>query len=89
MTQETSIAGEGNPRAVVAPQGSGFAAEERNGPVLRDAEGGESHAPAFLQARAEPRADTATEEKPARARRARRPRTFEAGDAPAEGGEEA
>src|SRR5436190_1127455 len=78
-----------DPMPVVEPQGSGFTAEERNGPVLRDSDGGESQMPAFLQARPEPRPEAAGDEKPARARRPRRPRTFEAGDAPTEGGEEA
>jgi hypothetical protein len=78
-----------DPMPVVEPQGSGFTAEERNGPVLRDSDGGESQMPAFLQARPEPRPEAAADEKPARARRPRRPRTFEAGDAPTEGGEEA
>ena len=60
--------------------------------MLRDAEGGASHAPAFLQAAAPrpvPAADTG-EEKP-KARRRRAPRTFEGGEgapAPAESSED-
>ncbi|HEY8617010.1 DUF4167 domain-containing protein [Phenylobacterium sp.] len=72
-----------DPLAVVEPQAAApFAADERPAPVLRDAEGGESHAPAFLQARAEPRPDASGEgETPARKpRRRRAPRSFEAGD---------
>lgn len=62
------------------------AAEDKGSPVLRDEDGGESHAPAFLKAprtRA-PKADVAPEAdggedaaKPARRRRA--PRSFEGG----------
>jgi hypothetical protein len=61
--------------------------EERPAQMLRDADGGESHAPAFLQAPATPRpeapaaAAAAEEEAPARRpRRRRAPRTFEGGD---------
>jgi hypothetical protein len=55
-----------------------MAQAEPDGPVLRDAEGGESQAPAFLQAAA-PRADG--DEAPAkRPRRRRAPRSFEAGE---------
>ncbi len=56
---------------------------EPQGDVLRSEDGGVSHAPAFLQARAEPRAE-ATEEPAGEARRPRRrraPKSFEAGDA--------
>jgi hypothetical protein len=81
---------ERDPMPVIEPQGDVRAdspraeAREERGAVLRDAEGGESHAPAFLQARAEPRPEAAEgEERPARRRR--RPRSFEAGEAP--GGE--
>jgi hypothetical protein len=76
-----------DPLAVVEPQGQGFAQEER-APVLRDAEGGESQMPAFLQARAEPRPEAGDEEAPAPRRRRRRPRSVEAGET-ADGGEEA
>jgi hypothetical protein len=51
--------------------------------VLRDADGGESHAPAFLQAPAAPRAEAGGEEEPARRpRRRRAPRSFEGGEGP-------
>ena len=54
-------------------------AEQRPSPVLRDSEGGESHAPAFLQTSTAPRPDTGDEEAPARKpRRRRAPRSFEA-----------
>jgi hypothetical protein len=60
------------------------AAEERASQMLRDAEGGESHAPAFLQAPAAPRAEAAEDEGVARRpRRRRAPRSFEGGEAPA------
>jgi hypothetical protein len=73
---------ERDPLAVIEPQGE--TPREERGPVLRDADGGESQAPAFLQARAEPRPEASDgEERPARRRR--RPRTFESGEAP--GGE--
>lgn len=77
---------ERDPLTVIEPQGDSPRVEtrEERGAVLRDAEGGESHAPAFLQARPEPRPEAAEgEERPARRRR--RPRSFEAGEAP--GGE--
>jgi hypothetical protein len=63
-----------DPLAVVQPQGDPAPVER--GPMLRDAEGGASHAPAFLQARPTPAAD-ADAPKP---RRRRAPRTFEAGE---------
>ncbi len=64
-------------------------AEEKSSPVLRDDDGGESHAPAFLKAprtrapKAEPAPAPAAEAgedatKPARRRRA--PRSFEGGE---------
>jgi hypothetical protein len=61
--------------------------EERPSQVLRDAEGGESHAPAFLQApAAAPRSEEGEDEAPARRpRRRRAPRSFEAGEGPGEG----
>ncbi len=60
-----------------------------SGPMLRDAEGGASHAPAFLQARPPVPSVETGEEKPARPKRRRAPRSFE-GDAavPVEGGDE-
>lgn len=80
-----------DPLAVVEPQGgAGFGESELRSPeprghVLRDAEGGESHAPAFLQASAAPRPEASSDEKPARPARRRRPRSFEAGEGPAGG----
>lgn len=76
-----------DPLAVVEPQGgAGFGEGEPRGPVLRDAEGGESHAPAFLQASAAPRPEASSDDEAARpARRRRRPRSFEAGEGPAGG----
>lgn len=74
---------ERDPLAVVEPQQTPLVAEERPAsPVLRDADGGESHAPAFLQARAEPRPEAAADEDaPARRpRRRRAPRSFEGGE---------
>ena len=66
-------------RAAAAPE----VASPRRGaprhasPVLRDAEGGESHAPAFLQNRAAEPVAEETERKP---RRRRAPRSFEGGE---------
>lgn len=70
--------------AAQAPQPAAVA-EERPSPVLRDAEGGESHAPAFLQApaAAAPRPEGGEEEAPAkRPRRRRAPRSFEGDGSP-------
>ncbi|MCR5878971.1 DUF4167 domain-containing protein [Phenylobacterium sp. J367] len=89
-----------DPLAVVEPQAQAPLAQaplgedrpaERPAAVLRDAEGGESHAPAFLQARAEPKPEAAADEEGARKpRRRRAPRTFEAGEgAPTNESEEA
>ena len=51
------------------------------GPVLRDSEGGSSDLPDFLRpTRAPAPAAEATEEKPARPRRRRAPRSFDAGE---------
>ena len=62
-----------------APRAPAPVVEERPARVLRDADGRESHAPAFLQAPAAPRAEDG--EEPARKpRRRRAPRTFEGGD---------
>jgi hypothetical protein len=77
---------ERDPLAVVEPQVQPpLAAEERvperASAMLRDAEGGESHAPAFLQQPTAARPEAADEEVPARRpRRRRAPRSFE-GDA--------
>ncbi|MBA4794017.1 DUF4167 domain-containing protein [Phenylobacterium sp.] len=67
-----------DPMAVVEPQASPLGGEGgQDGPMLRDAEGGASEAPAFLQAR--PERDTG--EEPARKpRRRRAPRSFEGGE---------
>ena len=73
--------------AVVEPKASPLVpSEERASPVLRDEDGGESHAPAFLKAPRTPRAPKAEvapaaegEEKP-KARRRRAPRSFEGGE---------
>jgi len=76
-----------DPLAVIEPQASPLtgAAEAPGSPVLRSHDGDMSHAPAFLQARPESRADAGAEEGEAkpRARRRRAPRSFEPG-----GGEE-
>jgi hypothetical protein len=74
---------ERDPMPVVEPQPTPIAAavEERPSPMLRDAEGGESHAPAFLQAPpAAPRAEGEEEAPARRPRRRRAPRSFEGGD---------
>ena len=61
-------------------------AEPRNpeprGPVLRDSDGGSSDLPDFLRASRAPAAapEGAAEEKPARPRRRRAPRSFDAGE---------
>ena len=67
---------ERDPAPVVQPQ----VQEEPRGVMLRDSDGGASHAPAFLQARPAPAPtlDTA-DEKPVRVRR-RKPKSFEAGE---------
>jgi hypothetical protein len=70
---------ERDPLAVVEPQAAApfGGSEERGSPMLRDAEGGESHAPAFLQA--PPRREGDDEAAPARRpRRRRAPRNPEA-----------
>jgi len=72
------------PAAIEAEAPPAQVVEERVSPMLRDAEGGESHAPAFLQA--PPRVEEG-EEPPRRPRRRRAPRSFEGGDAPPAGGE--
>ena len=72
---------------MVEPQASPLTseAEPSNSPILRSQDGGVSEAPAFLQARPEPRPAAAAEDGEARprVRRKRAPRTFEAA-----GGEE-
>ena len=69
-------ASERDPLPVIQPQ----VQEEPRGAMLRDSEGGASHAPAFLQARPAPAPSSdAADEKPARVRR-RKPKSFEAGE---------
>ena len=60
------------------------AVEPRGGAMLRDSDGGASHAPAFLQARPVPASAAAADadvEKPVRVRR-RKPKAVEAGEGP-------
>ena len=81
-----------DPLAVVEPQATPLAPPvvEKPSPVLRDDDGGESHAPAFLKAprtKAAPAAAAPTAEAPAEeaakpARRRRAPRSFEGGTPP-------
>jgi hypothetical protein len=68
--------------AASAPSPS-YEAHESPAGVLRGEDGATSHAPAFLQPRAEPRPEAAPEEgtETRRPRRRRAPRTFEAGEA--------
>jgi len=76
---------ERDPLAVVEPQAAPLVVpEDRASPVLRDSDGGESHAPAFLQARvpAAPTEAAAEGEAKPRARRRRAPRSFEGGETP-------
>lgn len=73
-----------DPIAVVEPQATPLVAPAStpapDGPMLRDAEGGASEAPAFLQARS-PEPPKAEGEEPARKpRRRRAPRSFEGGE---------
>lgn len=84
---------ERDPLAVVEPRAAAplGASEDRASPVLRDSEGGESHAPAFLQSPA-PRRETASDEEgaaPRRPRRRRTPRAADGGAAPSGETEEA
>ncbi|HEY1750916.1 MAG TPA: DUF4167 domain-containing protein [Caulobacteraceae bacterium] len=88
--------GDRDPLTVIEPQATPLTAQAtapaayeppREGPsgVLRGEDGTTSHAPAFLQPRAEPRPEAAEDEpaEPRRPRRRRAPRTFEAGEAAA------
>jgi hypothetical protein len=81
---------ERDPLAVVEPQSTPLpSGENRGSPVLRDSDGGESHAPAFLQNRAAPTAEAGEPAAP-KPRRRRAPRTFDtAADAPSSEPEEA
>jgi hypothetical protein len=76
-----------DPLAVVEPEAAPLVAEVETGPRLRSQDGSESHAPAFLQARPEPRpeqsrpeAAAAEEGETRRPRRRRAPRSFEGGE---------
>jgi hypothetical protein len=75
---------------VVEPQATPLTSEAAPSasPMLRSHDGGVSHAPAFLQPRAEtPRPEATDDAEPRpRARRRRTPRSFEGSDAPVEGG---
>lgn len=79
---------ERDPLAVVEPQAAPLVASSEDraapSPVLRDEDGGESHAPAFLKAprarKPEAAAAAEGEEKP-KTRRRRAPRSFEGGEA--------
>ena len=64
----------------VAPTPQADPAPVERGPMLRDSEGGASHAPAFLQARPAPAAAASDGEEKPKPRRRRAPRTFEAGE---------
>ena len=76
-----------DPLAVVEPEAAPLVAEVEAGPRLRSQDGSESHAPAFLQARTEPRPEqprpeavAAEEGETRRPRRRRAPRSFEGGE---------
>ena len=75
---------ERDPMAVVEPQASPLGAPASSpapdGPMLRDAEGGASEAPAFLQARSPEPAKAEGEEPARKPRRRRAPRSFEGGE---------
>ena len=74
---------ERDPMAVVEPQAAPLVAETPapDGPMLRDAEGGASEAPAFLQAPRATEAKAEGGEEPVRKpRRRRAPRSFEGGE---------
>jgi Domain of unknown function (DUF4167) len=74
-----------DPLAVIAPQAQPLIAEDRSqppGPVLRDSDGGESHAPAFLQIRPEPRPEAGLSEDAVRPRRRRAPRDMDPSGTP-------
>jgi hypothetical protein len=77
---------ERDPLAVVEPQAQPLvSAEERPSPVLRDSEGGESHAPAFLQNSTAPRPEAAEDAPARKPRRRRAPRSFDGEGAPPTG----
>jgi hypothetical protein len=75
---------ERDPMAVVEPQatplGAPPATPAPDGPMLRDAEGGASEAPAFLQARSPEPAKAEGDEPARKPRRRRAPRSFEGGE---------
>jgi hypothetical protein len=70
-----------DPLPVVEPHAAPLTApeaEQPSSPVLRSQDGGTSQAPAFLQARVEPKPETSDDAEPRpRARRRRAPRSFE------------
>jgi hypothetical protein len=70
-----------DPLAVVEPHAAPLTAldaEQSSSPVLRSQDGGTSQAPAFLQARIEPKPEASDDAEPRpRARRRRAPRSFE------------
>ena len=69
-----------DPLAVVEPQAAPLVhAEERSSPVLRDSDGGESYAPAFLQTSTAPRADASGDAAP-KPRRRRAPKAEAGGE---------
>ena len=69
---------ERDPPAAVTQQADPTPVE--HGPMLRDSDGGASHAPAFLQARPAPAPAASDGEEKPKPRRRRAPRTFEAGE---------
>jgi|HubBroStandDraft_1064217.scaffolds.fasta_scaffold62607_2 hypothetical protein len=76
------------PLTAAAPAPAPYEAPESEARVLRGEDGATSHAPAFLQPRAEPRAEAEADGETRRPRRRRAPRSFEAGEAaPAEADE--
>jgi hypothetical protein len=90
--QDREYRAERDPLSVIEPQagpiGAPTTGEPPPGGVLRSEDGAMSHAPAFLQARSEPRGEAVAADEGGEGRRPRRrrpPRSFEAGEAaPAE-----
>lgn len=69
-----------DPLAVVEPRAAPLTApeaEQPSSPILRSQDGGVSQAPAFLQARAEPRPEASEGSEPRQRARRRAPRSFE------------
>lgn len=85
---------ERDPMAVIEPQATPLApsapapAPVSDGPMLRDAEGGASEAPAFLQMRSPEPAKADGDEAVRKPRRRRAPRSFEGGEGAASSGGE-